>query len=140
MAEIWKAVCLAMPERHYITPGDVDAGRLRKVFRTLHESRPEAYIDLLEIRGVGPRTVAALSLVSEIVYDAPPSFTDPARFSFAHGGKDGHPFPVDRKTYDRSIEFLKGCLDRARVKDREKIDAFRRLARYEDCMPAPNDY
>lgn len=140
MAEIWKDVCLAMPERHYITPGDVDAGRLRKVFRTLHESRPEAYIDLLEIRGVGPRTVAALSLVSEIVYDAPPSFTDPARFSFAHGGKDGHPFPVDRKTYDRSIGFLKECLDRARVKDREKVDAFKRLARYEDRMPAPNDY
>jgi hypothetical protein len=132
MVEVWKDVCPAMPERHYITPGDVDGKRLGKVFRTLHESQPTDYKDLLGVRGVGPRTLAALTLVSEIVYDAPPSFDDPARFSFAHGGKDGHPFPVDRKTYDHSIDFLKECLDRARVKDREKMDAFRRLARYEE--------
>jgi hypothetical protein len=131
MNEVWKDVCLSMPKRHYITPGDVDGKRLGKVFRVLHESRPATYRDLLQVGGVGPRTLAALALVSEIVYDAPPSFQDPARFSFAHGGKDGHPFPVDRKTYDRSIEFLKECLDGAKVNDREKIDAFKRLAQYE---------
>ena len=118
-------------ERHYITPGDVDGKRLSKIFLVLHESHAATYRDLIQIRGVGPETLAALTLVSEIVYDAPPSFKDPARFSFAHGGKDGHPFPVDRETYDCSISFLKECLDRARVKDREKIDAFRRLAQYE---------
>jgi hypothetical protein len=101
------------------------------MFRVLHESHAATYRDLIQVRGVGSRTLAALTLISEIVYDAPPSFKDPARFSFAHGGKDGHPFPVDRNTYDRSISFLKECLDRAKVKDREKIDAFRRLAQYE---------
>ena len=131
MNDAWKDVCLSMPERHYITPGDVDGTRLSKIFRVLHESHAATYRDLIQIRGVGPRTLAALTLISEIVYDAPPSFKDPARFSFAHGGKDGHPFPVDRKTYDCSISFLKECLDRAKVKDREKIDAFRRLAQYE---------
>jgi hypothetical protein len=101
------------------------------MFRVIHESQAETYKDLVQIKGVGPKTLAALTLVAEIVYDAPPSFRDPARFSFAHGGKDGHPFPVDRKTYDHSISFLKECLDRAKVADRDKIDAFRRLAQYE---------
>lgn len=81
------------------------------------------------MRGVGPRTISALALVSELVYNAPPSFEDPARFSFAHGGKDGYPFPVDRKTYEKSIDFLKICVDKARVGDREKMDAFKRIGR-----------
>ena len=127
MNDAWKDVCLSMPVRHYITPADVDDRRLRKIFRVLHESGAATYKDLVQVPGVGAKTLAALTLVSEIVYEAPPSFKDPARFSFAHGGKDGHPFPVDRKTYDRSISFLKECLDRAKLKDREKIDAFRRL-------------
>jgi uncharacterized protein len=132
MSKTWKEVALSMPARHYITPGDVDEKRLAKMFRVMHESGAGTYKDLIRIRGVGPRTLAALTLVSEIVYDAPPSYRDPARFSFAHGGKDGHPFPVDRKTYDHSISFLKECLDRAKVKDRDKIEAFRRLAIYEN--------
>ncbi len=131
MSKTWKEVCLAMPDRHYIKPADVDERRLVKMFRLLHEAPVETYKDVLQVRGVGPKTLAALTLVSEIVYDAPPSFKDPARFSFAHGGKDGHPFPVDRATYDHSITFLKECLDHAKVNDRDKIDAFRRLAKYE---------
>ncbi len=131
MAKTWKDVCLAMPDRHYIKADDVDEKRLVKMFTLLHESPINSYKDVIRVRGVGPKTLAALTLVSEIVYDAPPSFRDPARFSFAHGGKDGHPFPVDRETYDHSITFLKECLDRAKVNDRDKIDAFRRLAKYE---------
>ncbi len=131
MARTWKDVALSMPQRHYITATDLDEKRLLKMFRVIHESGPESFKDLVAIKGVGAKTLAALTLVSEIVYSAPPSFRDPARYSFAHGGKDGIPFPVDRKTYDHSISFLKECLDRAKVNDREKIDAFRRLSQYE---------
>jgi len=130
MSKTWGEIALAMPERHYIAAKDVDARRLDRIFRTLHESQPETFKDLVQVQGVGPRTIAALSLVSELVYDAPPSFKDPARFSFAHGGKDGHPFPVQRKTYEESITFLQTCLDRARINDRDKLDAFKRLTRY----------
>ncbi len=130
MARTWQEIVLAMPERHYITASDVDAYRLSRTFRALHESEATTFKDLIQVRGVGPKTLAALSLVSELVYDAPPSFKDPARFSFAHGGKDGHPFPVQRKTYEESITFLQTCLDKARLADRDKIDAFRRLSRY----------
>lgn len=131
MAKTWKQIALSMPARHYIAPADVDQGRLAKIFAVIHESGAGDYRDLIGIRGVGPRTLAALTLVAEVVYDARPSYRDPARFSFAHGGKDGYPFPVDRRTYDHSISFLKECLDKAKVNDKEKIDAFRRLARYE---------
>lgn len=136
MTNTWKKIALSMPERHYISAVDVDEKRLAKVFRTLHESGSETYRDIVGTRGVGPKSLAALALVSELVYDAPPSFTDPARFSFAHGGKDGHPFPVDKKTYDRTVESLQVCLDRAKIGDREKIDAFRRLSRYEGANTA----
>jgi hypothetical protein len=91
--------------------------------------QPQSFRELIGIRGVGPRAISALALVSELVYNTPPSFEDPARFSFAHGGKDGYPFPVDRKTYEKSIDFLKTCVDKARVGDREKMDAFKRLGR-----------
>jgi len=128
MTGIWKKVALAMPQRHYISAADVDEKRLSRMFTVLHESEATSFEAVVQLRGVGPKTMAALTLVSELVYEAPPSFTDPARFSFAHGGKDGHPFPVDRKTYDGSIEFLQTCLDKARIEDRDKIEAFRRLS------------
>lgn len=130
MTQTWKKIALSMPKRHYISAVDVDERRLAKVFRLLHESDSETYRDIVAVRGVGPKTLAALALVSELVYETPPSFMDPARFSFAHGGKDGHPFPVDKKTYDRTIDSLQVCLDKARIGDREKIDALRRLSQY----------
>ena len=132
MVKIWDEIVLSMPKRHYITPADVNEKRLYKMFRTIHESQPETFKDLIGIQGVGPRTISALALISELVYDKPPSFKDPARFSFAHGGKDGHPFPVDKKTYENSIDFLKGCIDKARVGDRDKIEAFRKLSRLQE--------
>ena len=128
MIRAWDEVVLSMPERHYITPSDVNERRLHKMFRVIHEAQPETFKDLIGIRGVGPRTVSALALISELVYKAPPSFQDPARFSFAHGGKDGHPFPVDKKTYENSIDFLKTCLDKAKVGDRDKIESFKKLS------------
>jgi hypothetical protein len=78
--------------------------------------------------GVGAKSIRALALVSELVYGAKASLRDPARFSFAHGGKDGHPYPVDRETYDRTIEALRAAVERARLGQREKLDALRRLA------------
>jgi len=129
MVKTWKEIALSMPDRHYISARDINEKRLYKMFRTIHESGPETFKDLIEIQGVGPRTVSALALVSELVYKTPPSFEDPARFSFAHGGKDGHPFPVDKKTYEHSIDFLKSCLDKAKMGDRDKLDAFKRLSR-----------
>jgi hypothetical protein len=79
------------------------------------------------MQGVGPKSLRALSLISELIYGVQPSFRDPARFSFAHGGKDGHPFPVDKKLFDQTTETLKYAIEKARVGDREKIDAIRRL-------------
>ena len=83
--------------------------------------------ELLGMKGVGPKTIRALALVSELVYGEAPSTRDPARFSFAHGGKDGYPYPVDRATYDASIEFLADALRHAKVDRSEKLEAFRRL-------------
>lgn len=128
MVKEWRKIALKMPKRHYITAADVDEKRLARTWRIIHESQPETFKDLIAIRGVGARTVSALALVAELIYGAPPSFADPARFSFAHGGKDGHPFPVDKKTYENSIEFLKSCLDKARVGDKDKLNAFKRLS------------
>jgi len=130
MMKAWNEIALAMPERHYISPADVNRTRLFKAFEVMHESQPDTFRDLIGIKGVGPKTLSALSLVSELVYQKPPSFRDPARFSFAHGGKDGHPFPVNRKTYEESIGFLESCLDKARIGDREKLDAFRKLSSF----------
>jgi uncharacterized protein len=129
MIKTWRQIALEMPKRHYISAVDVDEKRLLKTWRGIYEMQPQTFKELLGIRGVGPRTISALALVSELVYQAPPSFQDPARFSFAHGGKDGYPFPVDKKTYEKSIDFLKVCIDKAKVGDREKIDAFKRLGR-----------
>jgi len=83
------------------------------------------------MQGVGPKTIRALSLISELLYGARPSFNDPVRFSFAHGGKDGHPYPVDRAQYDRTIEILERAARRAKVGDRERLAALRRLASWE---------
>ena len=79
------------------------------------------------LRGVGPKTIRALSLISELVHGVAPSYRDPARYSFAHGGKDGIPYPVDRKTYDQSIELLRKAINKTKLGIREKSDALNRL-------------
>ncbi len=128
LAELERVRHLEMPDRHAVWTADVSPARLSSILLQTYRDPPADFADLLGRRGVGPATLRALSLLSELVYGAPASARDPARFSFAHGGKDGSPYPVDRPTYDRSIEALKTALDRARVGDREKLDAFRRLA------------
>ncbi|NIM06289.1 MAG: DUF763 domain-containing protein, partial [Armatimonadetes bacterium] len=86
---------------------------------------------LLGTRGVGPKTIRALALIAEVLHGTPASRRDPARYSFAHGGKDGIPYPVDRETYDRSIEILREATARAKIGDTERKRALQRLALWE---------
>jgi hypothetical protein len=118
---------LDLPRRPYITLEDIHPDRLGKIFTIAYERQPQSFESLLGLEGVGPKTLRALSLISELVYNTPVSLRDPASYSFAHGGKDGHPYPVDRRTYDSSIQFLAQAVDKARIGDKEKLEAFRRL-------------
>jgi len=119
---------LEMPAHHDVRLDDVHPDRLRTILLKTYEERPQSFEGLLGMPGVGAKTIRALSLISKLVYGAAASFRDPVRYSFAHGGKDGHPYPVDRANYDRSITALEDALRRAKVGDREKLAAMRRLA------------
>jgi hypothetical protein len=118
---------LNLPRRAYISLEDIHPDRLSKIFLTAYEHKPENFESLLALEGVGAKTLRALSLISELVYETPVSLRDPASYSFAHGGKDGYPYPVDRKTYDSSIQFLTQAVEKAKIGDREKLEAFKRL-------------
>lgn len=121
---------LDMTKRHNIIKTDINPKRIYKTLLTTYERQPEDFESLLGIHGVGPKTIRALSMVSELIYGSPPSYTDPARFSFAHGGKDGTPFPVDRKTYDKTINVMKRAIQAGRLGNEDKMKAIKRLARY----------
>lgn len=127
--ELRKLRTLDLPAHHQILLDDVNPQRLKKIFISTYERSPENFETLLGMRGVGPKTIRALSLISELVYGVQPSYRDPARFAFAHGGKDGHPYPVDRENYDKSIHVLKEALGKAKVGNREKMEAIRRLGK-----------
>jgi uncharacterized protein len=109
---------------------DVATPYLEKILLKTYERAPEDFEALLGIEGVGPKTLRALALASELVYGTPATMRDPARFSFAHGGKDGTPFPVDKLTYDRTIEILNKAINRSGIDRSEKVKAFERLARF----------
>jgi hypothetical protein len=115
---------------------DVDTRYLSKILLQTYERAPEDFETLLGIEGVGPRTLRALSLASELIYGTRASTRDPARFAFAHGGKDGIPFPVDRQTYDTTIEVLSRAVDRAAVDRSERVKALKRLASFQNEVPA----
>jgi hypothetical protein len=120
---------LIMPIHHDVRAEDVDVKRLGGVLAVAHEQNLRDFASLLLVEGLGPRTLQSLALIAEVVHGAPIRFSDPARFSFAHGGKDGHPFPVPLKTYDESLVVLRRSLDAARLGHTEKLDGFRRLDR-----------
>ena len=120
---------LSMPAHHDVRAGDVDLKRLGAVLAIAHDSDLRDFASMLLLEGLGPRTLQSLALIAEVVHGAPARFADPARFSFAHGGKDGHPFPVPLKTYDESLGVLRRSLQSARLGDTLKIDGFRRLDR-----------
>lgn len=118
---------LVMPRHHDVRAEDVDLKRLGAVLWLAHEKQPKDFEGLLMLEGVGPRTLQSLALVSEVIYGTPSRFKDPARFSFAHGGKDGHPFPVPLKTYDETLHTLQTAIHKAKMGQTEKKDAVRRL-------------
>jgi hypothetical protein len=125
-----KANELYLPKEHPVPMEEIRLEKLEKTFIQIHERSPGNFEQLLGIKGVGPKSLRALSLISELIHGVKPSFKDPTRFSFAHGGKDGHPYPVDRKVYDQTIEVLRGAIDKARVGDTEKVGAIKRLAAF----------
>ena len=129
MSALNEARKLTMPRHHDVRAKDVDLKRLGAVLAVAHEQELRDFASLLLVEGLGPRTLQSLALIAEVVHGAPSRFTDPARFSFAHGGKDGHPFPVPLKTYDESLAVLRRSLDAARLGHTEKIDGFKRLDR-----------
>jgi len=131
VSQLKKLKTLDLPRRSYLSPDDIHPDRLNKIFLSTYERKPQNFESLLGLEGVGPKTLRALSLISELVYDTSVSLRDPASYSFAHGGKDGYPYPVDRKTYDNSIQFLAQALDKARIGSKEKLDAFRRLQEWQ---------
>ena len=121
---------LTMPAHHDVREKDVDLKRLGAVLAVAYDRQLRDFASLLLLENLGPRTLQSLALIAEVVHGTPTRFADPARFSFAHGGKDGHPFPVPLKTYDESLSVLRRALQQAKVGQTEKIDGFGRLDRF----------
>ena len=120
---------LVMPAHHDIRPADVHLRRLHGALAAAAERGPADFPDLLLTPGVGARTVQALALVAEVVHGAPCRFSDPARFSLAHGGKDRHPFPVPTRVYDETIRVMKSAVTKAKLGQDEQLSALQRLDR-----------
>ena len=118
-----------MPAHHDVRPEDIVARRLHGNLAAAAECGPRDFAELLLVPGVGARTVRALAQVAEVVHGAPYRFSDPARFSVAHGGKDRHPFPVPLKVYDRTIDVLKTAVRKAKLGQSEALAAIKRLDR-----------
>jgi hypothetical protein len=118
---------LHMPAHHDVRASDVVLRRLHGVLAAAADRGPKDFAELLLTPGVGARTVASLALVAEVVHGAPSRFSDPARFSIAHGGKDGHPFPVPLRVYDETIRVLKTAVQSANLGNADKLSAIERL-------------
>ena len=127
LSDMKRLQTLELPARHEIYVQDLHPDSLRKILISTYERQPHDFEHLLGLPGVGPKTIRALSLISELVHGVAPSYRDPARYSFAHGGKDGIPYPVDRATYDQSIEILRKAVGRANLDITEKKAAMGRL-------------
>jgi hypothetical protein len=118
---------LVLPSHHDVRVEDIDMKRLGTILWLAQEKQPKDFEDLLLLQGLGPRTLQSLALVSEVIHGAPSRFKDPARFSFAHGGKDSHPFPVPAKIYDETIGVLQKAVYKAKLGQNEKNEAIKRL-------------
>jgi uncharacterized protein len=129
---------LIMPGHHEVRSEDVNLKRLGTVLWLAHDAQPKNFEELLLLEGVGPRTVQSLALVSEVIHGTPSRFKDPARFSFAHGGKDGHPFPVPTKTYDEVISTLQKAVQRAKIGQHDKVEAIKKI--HEIAAKAERDF
>ncbi len=119
-----QVLTLMMPTQHTIS--DLTE-RTMAALRKAYELQPSSYEGLVAIRGIGPKAVRALALVSDLIYGKSPSWRDPAKYSFAHGGKDGVPYPVDKLTYQKTTEILEGAIQEAKLERKERLNAIRRL-------------
>ncbi|HEX8462612.1 MAG TPA: DUF763 domain-containing protein [Segetibacter sp.] len=129
---------LVMPAHHDVRSEDIDLKRLGTILWLAHDRQPKDFEELLLLEGVGPRTMQSLALVSEVIHGTPSRFKDPARFSFAHGGKDGHPFPVPVKVYDETIATLQHAVQKAKLDNSDKQMAIKKL--HEIALRAENDF
>jgi hypothetical protein len=118
---------LMLPDHHDVRASDVVTRRLHGNLAAAAENGPKDFTELLQVPGVGARTVRALAMVAEVLHGAPCRFTDPARFSMAHGGKDRHPFPVPTRVYDHTIDVLKTAITQSKLGNDERMSALRRL-------------
>ncbi|MCX7995689.1 MAG: DUF763 domain-containing protein [candidate division WOR-3 bacterium] len=119
---------LKIPARHYLLKIDINPRYFYKTLLKTYEKEPKDFENLLQTEGFGPKTLRALALIGELIYGTGPSFRDPARYSFTHGGKDGHPYPVDRDVYNQSISFLESAIKKAKIGEIEKLKALKRLS------------
>jgi uncharacterized protein len=122
-----RAPHLDMPARHAVAASDVVARRLHGALAAAAERGPVDFAELLLTPGLGARTVLALAMAAEVIHGAPCRFGDPARFSLSHGGKDGHPFPVPLRVYDRTLAVLRRAVDTAKLGEADRLAAIRRL-------------
>ena len=133
---------LTLPAHHDVRAADVDLRRLHATLAAAADRGPKDFAELLLLPGIGARTVASVAFVAEILHGAPYRFRDPARFALAHGGKDGHPFPVPLKVYDETIAVLKRAVSNARLGRNETLEAIRRLdeqaRRIDDVVAGPS--
>lgn len=127
--EIIKMRTLEMPRHHAVKVADLHPERLGKILTKAYEAQPADFTELLAVSGVGAKGLRALAMVAELTYGEPASVRDPASFAWAHGGKDGTPFPVDRTTYDATIQSLRKTVEDAKVGSKERTAAMKRLAR-----------
>jgi uncharacterized protein len=127
---------LLLPKHHDVRSENVDLKRLGAVLAVSYERQLRDFASILLLENLGPRTLQSLALIAEVVHGTPTRFSDPARFSFALGGKDRHPFPVPLKTYDESVSVLRRALDAAKLGDAEKIDGLKRLSNFVQTVQA----
>lgn len=127
--KLMREVSIILPNHHEVREEDVNLKRLGAALLLAHETNVSDMESLLLLEGVGPRTLQSLTLVSEVIHGTPSRFSDPARFSFAHGGKDGHPFPVPISVYDETVEVFDKAIRQARLGDKEKSDALKNLSK-----------
>ena len=127
---------LEMPRHHDVRTEDIDLDRLGAVLAVAYERDLHSFADFLLTEKLGPRTLQTLAMIAEIIHGTPVRFSDPARYSFALGGKDGHPFPVPLKIYDESIDVLRRSLEAARVDGGQKLEGFRRLNKFVEGVEA----
>jgi len=127
---------LHLPARHSIAVGDLNPESVKKVLVQTYERQAAGFEELLNEPGIGPRALRSLSLIAELVYNAPASRRDPAAYSFAHGGKDGHPYHVNRKVYDANLERLRETINAAKLERTDKVEALKALARFTQRLAA----